>query len=267
MAKVNSISWLVYVLLVLYNNGNGQSSKEKKRNHDLVLLLRFRETIDKQFLSNRSGPCTQDFNLLHHDKIFQDYSLWDNEIRTANNVANYLTSMWRYLNKNNRSLAENEATIYTLAKTIALSSEQIYGSVVCFDKYKFQGRRQFCPYAFKSNTRTNQTIVRDLGRAGDYITVPNTARAISNFTWWHSGVKSLSNPTKLKQNTVYYDTNLDNLTSNSLNASVDGKYNVTSNYIPLEYGKWTTPYYDCVGGMTWMFTYLVPFYDGADTFL
>ncbi|CAB3996142.1 probable G- coupled receptor CG31760, partial [Paramuricea clavata] len=188
-----------------------------------------------------------------HGKTFQDYSLWSNEIGTTNNVANYLTSMWRYKDEINRSLIENEMAIYTLAKTIAMSSDNIYGSVVCFDENKFQQRRQFCPYAFKDSKRGKRAItVHDLGRFNDYLTTPthvlrrNNTFTKYNFNWWHA----------------------DKPASNSLNISANGtSYNITSNYIPSSYGKWTTPYYDCFGGQTWMITYLAPLYDEADTYL
>ena len=273
MAKIRLISWLVYVLFVIYNDSNGENPNDLGRSEDLDLFQRYRSHVDMTYL--RNGSCEQDYNAVLHGNIFQDYSFWNNEITTTNSVANYLTSMWRYSNKNNRSLVENEATIYSLAKTIALSSEKIFGSVVCFDKGKFQGRRRFCPYAFKNKTRKNRTlIVRDLGRVGDYVLDPSVdhrGRVKTKFAWWHTGKMDLSNATELKQNTVYYDTNLDSptaSTNNSRNVSVNGKfYNVTSSYIPLEYGKWTTPYYDCAGGMLWMITYLAPFYDEADTFL
>jgi hypothetical protein len=111
-----------------------------------------------------------------------------------------------------------------------------------------------------------------LGRFNDYITTPtanpNGFYTKHSFIWWHVGKRSLSNVTKLKQNIIYYDTNLDKAAISRQNLSVNGGYyNVTSNYIPLEYGKWTTPYYDCFGGKTWMITYLAPFYDEADKFL
>jgi hypothetical protein len=265
MTKVIFISWLVFILLVLYIDTYVQS------NHDLETLLKDIKSIDSQL---KLRPCKEDY-ILKDGKTFQDYSLWSNEIGTTNNVANYLTSMWRYKDESNRSLIENEMAIYTLAKTIAMSSDNIYGSVVCFDENKFQQRRQFCPYAFKDSKRGKRTIiVHDLGRYNDYLTTPthvsgrNNTFTKYNFNWWHAGKKYLSNATQLKQNTVYFDTNLGKPANNSLNISANGTfYYITSNYIPSSYGKWTTPYYDCFGGKTWMITYLAPFYDEADTFL
>ena len=267
MAKVNLISWLVLISFVLlYSDTHGSKPVE---NDDLELLLVYRTIVDKTL---KDKPCSEDYNLLGNGKIFQDYSFWDNEIRTANNVANYLTSMWRYKNENSRSLVENDAAIYTLAKTIALSSDNVYGSVICFDENKFRGRRQFCPYAFKN--RTNETIVRDLGRFNEYLATPTPTTIMNEtftkhtFIWWHVGKKYILNATQLKQKTVKYDTNLDNPTANSPNVSANETYYyITSNYIPINHGEWTTPYYDCFGGKTWMITYLAPFYDEVNNFL
>ncbi|CAB4027338.1 Hypothetical predicted protein [Paramuricea clavata] len=220
-------------------------------------------------------PCSENYNILGHKTIFHDYSFWDNEIKFANNVANYLTSMWRYKDGNNRSLIENEEAIYTLTSSIAISSDRIYASAVCFDRNKFQARRQFCPYAFK-NSSGDPLIVRDLGRFNDYLTPhyvqmkqDNNTYIKHKFIWWHVGKKYLSNATQLQQNTVYFDKNLDYLATNGLNVSaLNGEYfNITSKYIPVSFGKWTTPYYDCFGGITWVISYLVPFFDEADKYL
>ena len=267
MAVVNSISWLIYFLLLVSHH----SSARRKDKIDLELLTLYRNFIDNKLSSE---PCTEDYNLLGTGNILQDYSFWDKEIRIVNNVANYITSMWRYKDARNRSLVENVATMYTLAKTVALSSQQIYGSVVCFDMFKFQGRRQFCPYAFTNVTQKNRTIVRDLG-SYDYLTTPSPSRNGSSekqrhtFVWWHVGKKYLANATlQLEENNVFYDTNLDNPASNAVNASQNGRYfNITASQVPINHGKWTTPYYDCFGGKTWMFTYLAPFYDEANGFL
>ena len=266
MAKVYVCSWLVCIVFVLYKNTWGEEIHKYPRFHDLELVTRYRNAVDRKI---KNGACEQDYNLLAGSSIFQDYSYWNKEIRTANNVANYLTSMWRF-KSNNRSLIENEAAIYSLTKTIVLSSEQIYGSVVCFDEDKFQGRRQFCPYAYKNSTGTNRTIIRDLGRSNDYLTSPSTQKNDSkhSFIWWHVCKGFTKTTEQLKQRTVCYDTDLDNPATNSLNVSTSRKYyNITSSYVPIKHGKWTTPYYDCFGGQTWMITYLSPFYDEANTFL
>ena len=274
MAKVYSSSWLLYLVLLLHQNTWGDEIQNIKRTKDLLLITTYRDVIDKQI---KDKACDQDYNLLGADSIFQDYSFWDKEIRAANNVANYLTSMWRFKNKNNRSFIENEPAIYSLSKTIALSSEQIFGSVVCFDAYKFKGRRKFCPYAFKNHTAgRNRTMIHDLARSdNDYLANPSSSMRGNatrhSFIWWHVGRADFVNATaQLRQNTVCYDTDLDTSDSNSVDVSgnVTTKYyNITSTYVPIKHGKWTTPYYDCFGGQTWMFTYLVPFYDEADTFL
>ena len=237
-------------------------------NHDLRLFQDYRDIIDDY---TKMYSCRNDYYTTGN--ISHDYSFWDNETKIANNVANYLTSMWRYKGENNRSLIENEEAIYTLANTVAITFDRIYGSAVCFDENKFQARRQFCPYAFK-NSGSNRVIVRDLGRFNDYLTaiqlskVLNRSFSVSNFTWWHVGKKFFSKATHLKENTAIFDTNFDNLATKSINVSANEKlFNIKSNYIPINYGKWTAPYYDCVGGKAWMVTYLVPFYDETDTFL
>ncbi|CAB4034039.1 Hypothetical predicted protein [Paramuricea clavata] len=267
MAKANLTFWLVFLPFVLYYDFTYAHV-----NFNFVLLQDYRKYIDTML---KVRPCSQDYNLLGLVKIFQDYSFWDSEMKIATNGANYLTSMWRFKDEKGRSLIENEEAIYTLAKTIAMSSDRIFGSAVCFDENKFQVKRQFCPYAFKNSRRNRVIIVRDLGRFNDYLTnsiwttLEHRSFNISNFTWWRVGKTFPSKATQLKQSTAYFDTNFDNLaTKKRINVSGNGKYfNITSNYIPINYGKWTSPYYDCVGGKTWMITYLVPFYDETDTFL
>lgn len=266
MAIVYISSWLVCIVFILHQNTCGEEVQKYPRRRDLELITRYRNVVEQK-ISN--GGCRQDYNLLAGSSIFQDYSYWDKEIRTANNVANYLTSMWRFKGKNNRSFIENQAAIYSLTKTIVSSSEQIYGSIVCFDEDKFQSRRQFCPYAYKNSTaETNRTIIRDLGRSNDYLTTPSKNDSKHSFIWWHI-CRGFTNATEqLRQNTVCYDTDLDNPTTNSLNVSNSKKYyNITSSYVPIKHGKWTTPYYDCFGGQTWVITYLSPFYNEANTFL
>lgn len=266
MARVKLISCLfLYAFLLWFHNNSYARSKNK----DLKLLLLYRKHIDKLL---EMKACSEDYNLLENGNIFQDYTFWNDEIRTTNNVANYITSMWRYKDESNRSLIENEASMYNLAKIIALSSPQIFGSVICFDENEFLGRRQFCPYAYKNNTGKNRTIIRDLGRYNDYLTTRppesknNHSLSKHNFIWWHVGKRYLSNVTQLRQNTIQYDTNLDKSVVN-VSRENGTSYVVRSNYIPVTYGKWTTPYYDCFGGQTWMITYLAPFYDENDKFL
>lgn len=266
MAVVKPISWLVYALFMFNHEVFGLPSN---KNHDLRLILEYRKVIENKI---KSTPCTEDFNLLGMESILQDYSFWNNEIRTVNQVANYLTSMWRYKDKRNRSILENAPAIYTLAQTIALSSKKIFGSVVCFDEGKFQGKRQFCPYAFKNDTEKNHSVVRDLGRHTDYLTKPTSHPTESflkyTFVWWHVGRQYLSNVAKLRQRTAYFDINMDNPGNESQNIFPWGRYyNITSSYIPIQYGRWTTPYYDCFGGKTWMITYLAPFYNEHNEFL
>ena len=263
MAKVKLSSWFVHALILWHY---GTCREVNIDNRDLELIQIYRKIVEAKW---KNESCSEDHNLLGSESIFQDYSFWDKEISTVNNVANYLTSMWRFKGTNNLSLIENEASIYTLTKTIALSSDQVYGSVICFDKYKFQNKSRFCPYAFKESTGRNRTIIRDLGRNNDYHTTPeppkNNNITKHTFVWWHVGKNSLSNNTRLKQNTVHYDMNLDNPSSNATGNS--SLYNITSSYVPIKYGKWTTPYYDCFGGKTWMITYLAPFYDETEEFL
>ena len=270
MAKVNLTSWFVFILFVLYYDtyAHGKSP----RSDDFQLILLYRKILNTVL---KTRPCSKDHSLYGHDgMIYQDFSFWYNEIKIANNAANYLTSMWRYKDDNNRSLIETEEAIYTLTNSIALSSNRIYGAAVCFDENKFQARRQFCPYAFK-NSSGNRLIVRDLGRFNDYLAPPTITtvynRTFRNykFIWWHDGKIFLSNATQLQQNTVYFDTNSGNLATNGLNLSaLNGEYfNITSSYIPISFGQWTSPYYDCFGGMTWMITYLAPFFDEANKYL
>lgn len=126
-------------------------------NRDLRLFQVYRDIRD--IYTKMYSTCRNDY-YIPDGIISHDYSFWDNEAKIANNVANYLTSMWRYKGENNRSLIENEEAIYTLANTVAITFGRIYGSAVCFDENKFQAKRQFCPYAFK-NSGSNRVIVRD----------------------------------------------------------------------------------------------------------
>ena len=140
MAKASLTWWSVFMLFVFYED----TYANVNHTHDLKLLQYYRDFIDNY---TKVYSCRNDYYT--GSIIIHDYSFWDNETKIANNVANYLTSMWRYKGENNRSLIENEEAIYTLVNTVAITFGRIYGSAVCFDENKFQARRQFCPYAFK----------------------------------------------------------------------------------------------------------------------
>lgn len=255
-----------FLLLLVFANVNAE-------NDDLQLILLYRDFIDAKLAKE---PCQHDYNLLHDEDIIQDYSFWNKDIATVRNVASYLMSMWPFKDSQNRSLVESVQAIYTLVKTITLSSDQIFGSAICFDKSMFQGRRQFCPYAFKNYTPgTNasyKTIISDWGRLYDYLSPPHPNRKFSgedNFTWWRISEEYRRNIT-LPYNTVSYDVDLHRRLRNVINendTNYGRHFDTTTNYVPDKLGKWTTPYYDCHGGKIWMFTYLTPFYDEAGKFL
>ena len=256
MANVYSIAWLVYLSLLCGLYPVLPASESSRAKDDLLLLFQYHKYVANK-LSNRS--CTYDYPLTQNKTLIFDYRAWEKEQDLANNVANFLTSMWRYKNSENFSLVENEPTMYSLVRSNILSSHLVYGSAICFEGHGFMKRKRFCPYAFRDKTAKNRVRVFDLGTKHDYL------NKTPEFVRWEIGRKK-GLKIKLKSDIEYYDTNWMHVNASDLRQS-DRFFNVTGRFVTSNDTVWTTPYYDCFGGKTWLLTYLAPFYDGLNRFL
>ena len=253
MVSFSSIGWWLCLALVHELQEAVQTLNSNATiNYDPELILLTRELVDESF----KDGCDKDFLFTRTKSLVIDHGPWDREVKLANNVANFLTSMWRYKNRKNfnYSLVENEATMYSLIRSNVLSSPSIYGSAICFDRYRFKRLERFCPYAFKDQTVKDRIRVLDLAAKYDYMNK-------TEFVWWNAGRRK-GLKTKLEREIEYYDTNFDLPKSN-----ISQLFNVTASFVPSDSGDWTAPYYSCFGGRTWVFTYMVPFYDETDEFL
>lgn len=263
MACEYSITWLVYLYCLIWLCGlcpvlpaNSSSGANAGLNNDFSLLFEYRKFLAKYLSKNN---CTMHHSIFKFKKLVFDYQVWEKEQDLANNVANFLTSMWRFKNSENFSLVENEPTMYSLVRSNILTSQYVYGSAICFEGRRFMKRNRFCPYAYRDKTAKNRTRVFDLGAKHDYL------NKTPEFLWWEIGrKKGLEN--RLKSDIEYYDTNLMHVNASDLRES-DQFLNVTRRFVTSNDSVWTTPYYDCFGGKTWVLTYLAPFYDGLNKFL
>ena len=216
---------------------------------DLEKLLQYVSEVDKKFQS-KSG--CNDVAIL--DMIF-DSTRWHKEALFAVEIANLLTSLWQLKAIDGFSVIENDTVLFEIVRANVRFSPFVFGSVVCFEPTLYRGYDRFCPYAFKDSKLNDSTHLVDLAKIDDYdySTSPNAV-------WW----KDIRDKTRDKK-PAGRKKMTDFCSTGQANRSTP--HGLSRTLVELEDGLWTRPYFDCLGGKTWMITYLAPILNETDEFL
>ena len=207
--------------------------------------LQFLEQVQQQNRCEKNQSVVLDLLL--------DNSRWKTEALLAVEVANLLTSLWRLKMPNGLSIVENDQFLYKLARSNVLFSNNVFGSVVCFERDKYKNYTRFCPYAFRDKKLDGQVHTIDISVGNDYLTDKRTI-------WWREPREQAlkRHPKEMRE---FYTTRLNHsMSAERINVSMP-----VADY--KDSGFWTRPYYDCFGGKIWMITFLAPFFNESNDFL
>jgi len=211
----------------------------------LIEALHHVQKVQKQM--DDFAECKENDTIVLH--ITFDYSRWNNEAMLVLEVANLLTLLWRRA----KSVVENDTLLYSMVRSNVLFSQSVYGSVICFERnqYKYYGR--FCPYAYRDKKLNGNIHIMDISVGHDYLTSHDTI-------WWRLP-REKAIKMKLHNFAEHYNTRFNSTTENPMeNISVPVLQEIKD-------GLWTSPYFDCFGGKSWMVTYLAPFFNETNQFL
>ena len=207
--------------------------------------LQFLEQVQQQNRCEKNQSVVLDLLL--------DNSRWKTEALLAVEVANLLTSLWRLKMPNGLSIVENDQFLYKLARSNVLFSNNVFGSVVCFERDQYKNYTRFCPYAFRDKKLDGQVHTIDISVGNDYLTDKRTI-------WWREPREQAlkRHPKEMRE---FYTTRLNHsMSAERINVSMP-----VADY--KDSGFWTRPYYDCFGGKIWMITFLAPFFNESNDFL
>ncbi|KAK3716114.1 hypothetical protein QZH41_019647, partial [Actinostola sp. cb2023] len=226
--------------------GKRISGQSKENDFEsLIKALHYVQRVQKQM--DRFSECKPNDPIILH--ITFDHSRWKNEATLALEVANLMTSLWREA----KPLAENDTFLYSVVRSNVLFSKSVYGSVVCFERNQYRNYERFCPYAYRDKTLNNNIHIMDISVTHDYLTSQDTI-------WWRQP-RQKALKMKLNEMTEHFTTRHNASTANPMR-------NVTLPVVQhMDEGLWTSPYFDCFGGKSWMVTFLAPFFNESNDFL
>lgn len=223
------------------------TSAQSKKNDfaSLIEALHHVQKVQKQM--DEFSECKKNDTIVLN--IAFDHSRWRNEAMLVLEVANLLTSLWREA----KPVVENDTLLYSLVRSNVLFSESVYGSVICFERSQYKHYERFCPYAYRDKKLNNNIHIMDISVEHDYLTSHDTI-------WWRQP-REKAMDMNLTQMTEHYNTRFNQSTENAMR-------NVTvPTLLRIEDGLWTSPYFDCFGGKSWMVTYLAPIFNESNKFL
>lgn len=211
----------------------------------LIEALQHVQKVQKQM--DDFAECKKNDTIVLH--ITFDHSRWNNEAMLVLEVANLLTLLWRRA----KSVVENDTLLYAMVRSNVLFSSLVYGSVICFERNQYKHYERFCPYAYRDKKLNKNIHIMDISVEHDYLTSHETI-------WWRLP-REKAIKMNLTQLTEHYNTRFNSTAEKPMeNVSVPVLQRV-------EDGLWTSPYFDCFGGKSWMVTYLAPFFNESNQFL
>ena len=199
--------------------------------------------------------CNQSISLsrFNYDFPSSSYERFTAQTRAATRTANVLNNLFR--THDAEPTLYNDAFYYSLARAIVENDPLIYGSAIAFERGKYGKRSNgFCPYVYrrKHGGIGGKFTVLDMAE------VPNTGYLESEsagYEWfWKQREKNYSDLLYSKREMCQ-----------QLKVSDDPR-KVANHTVVVSteaHGQWTSPYYDCDGGKSWLITYSVPFF-GCD---
>lgn len=218
---------------------NIEEIKERRKNVRKVIY--FFELTQAQGFSCPFGD-----NLVM--KIFVNKTKWKSEALSVVQMANHLTSLWRLENSQGKLVLQDEEIFFGMVRTNVLFSKAIYGSAICFDYKAYQQYARFCPYGYRDSELNGTLHVKDLNDT-DYLD------PIRNNVWWLDTKKKA-----LLMNVHDYMTT-------EIRTSANTTITNTFPFVPFDHEFWTNPYFDCLGGKEWMFSYVAPFFNKSNNFM
>ncbi|XP_006820144.1 metabotropic glycine receptor-like [Saccoglossus kowalevskii] len=202
-----------------------------------------------KYLDEHNENCTRvKLSFLNIYTANATYSGFANQAKTAVKTSNLLNTFYQTIHHNvvDSSFLTNSAVYFSLVRNNVESDVNIFGSCVAFDSYQYNDTLElFAPYAYRGDKGT--VFTKDLAVLN--YTAPDT-ESMDWFTYHRANPPVVYNMHEKfgyhlpRHNETHFDKQL----------------NLTHIFIEESEGSWSSPYFDCGGGNSWMLTYSVPFY-------